>query len=73
MTDRETLIEELTRLVPSRKARDVYLRRDDAALERTIARLREIERHTSRVGHIAATGVDLRPVETAPARRAAGG
>ncbi len=70
MTDRETLIEELTRLVPSRKARDVYLRRDDAALERTVARLREIERHSRSVGHVAATGADLRPVETAPARRA---
>ncbi len=63
---REEMIVELERLVPNQAARDLHLRRSDEALAAAIERLKTIQARTDRMGHIAATGHDLRLVERGP-------
>lgn len=63
MTDRSRLIEELSELVQSRAALEIYLEQDDRALARTVARHRAIADRIRRDGHIASSGLGLRPVE----------
>ncbi len=54
------MVLELARLVPSQEARAMHLLRDDADLARFIERLKRIEARTDRLGHVAATGLDIR-------------
>ncbi|MBX9461593.1 MAG: hypothetical protein KL840_01325 [Aquamicrobium sp.] len=60
---REKMTVELKRLVQSQAARDLYLRRSNKELAAAIERLKDIQSRTDRMGHIAATGHDLRLVE----------
>lgn len=63
--ERKKMEDELAQLLPSSRARAVYLRRDDAGLADLIDRLRADRAKALRHGHIAAAGVDLRRVERA--------
>lgn len=60
---REKMTVELKRLVQSQAGRDLHLRRSDKELAAAIERLKDIQSRTDRMGHIAATGHDLRLVE----------
>lgn len=63
--ERKRMEDELAQLLPSSRARAVYLRRDDTGLAELIDRLRADRAKAIREGHIAAAGVDLRLVERA--------
>ena len=58
--ERQRLTEELERLEPSTRAREIYLRKDNAGLARVIARMKEDHELARRVGHINATGLWLK-------------
>lgn len=63
--ERKKMEDELEQLLPSSRARAVYLRRDDAGLADVIDRLRSDRERAQRDGHIASAGIDLRLVERA--------
>lgn len=62
MTERDRMERELERLEPSRRARAVHLRRDDASLAAALERMKADEDRVRREGHIASSGFGLRPV-----------
>ena len=63
-TTREDLIERLARVEPSRKAREIYLRADDATLRRNVERMEARAADVARHGHIHSTGIGFTRVES---------